>query len=321
MFDYLEQKVSTSVAVLFAFMMALLIGVYFYVEYTNLYREIDNLPKLTVLEENDGEAFLKEGNYYLSVVCESEIDGGCYVKIIEKSEDESVISMENIAYTSNEVVEECVSIKYGGEKKVDVKELDWIKECLDKGVLAPEFVSYRSNAIKDKKISVKGVAGEGLAACTLMACVPEDPCCNSCSGPIILEGSRSFIELAQSPEKSTMFGCFGDECSLQCEPLEKGNIYIVNGVWDGEKLIVENYQEDPPTLKSCFKNSDCIRVKKDCCGCSGGGSDTAINKNFESIWEKKMDLECKNYDICSVDMDSGMNCSSESRCIKGECIL
>ena len=71
---------------------------------------------------------------------------------------------------------------------------------------------------------------------------------------------------------------------------------------------------------SCNQNSDCISVKKDCCGCTAGGSAIAINKKLEDEWNEKLDCE----EIgCPAVMSDDPSCFQEPKCAgkSGRCFL
>ena len=51
----------------------------------------------------------------------------------------------------------------------------------------------------------------------------------------------------------------------------------------------------PPPFRyqtTCQKDSDCVLVDKDCCGCSAGGESIAINKSQETVYNKDLDSRC-----------------------------
>lgn len=43
---------------------------------------------------------------------------------------------------------------------------------------------------------------------------------------------------------------------------------------------------------TCHKDSDCVLVDKDCCGCSAGGESIAINKSQKDIYNKDLHSRC-----------------------------
>ncbi|MCY4512493.1 MAG: hypothetical protein OXB86_02250 [Bdellovibrionales bacterium] len=48
----------------------------------------------------------------------------------------------------------------------------------------------------------------------------------------------------------------------------------------------------PQTKVPCAKDSDCILVNKDCCGCRAGGDSIAIHKSQESDYNNKWKEAC-----------------------------
>lgn len=96
-----------------------------------------------------------------------------------------------------------------------------------------------SAQLEGQNISVRGTAVQGSVACTQMACIGENQCCNTCSGSVQLEGNKSKINL-QGEE----LGCSGTNCKLNCTPIT-GEEYIFKGVLKqdyGElRLEVNNY--------------------------------------------------------------------------------
>ncbi len=69
---------------------------------------------------------------------------------------------------------------------------------------------------------------------------------------------------------------------------------------------------------SCSQDSDCIKVKNDCCGCNAGGSATAINKNFKTQWKGN----CNEIGIaCPAVMSNDPSCFAEPKCENNKCVL
>lgn len=73
-------------------------------------------------------------------------------------------------------------------------------------------------------------------------------------------------------------------------------------------------------LYSCSADSDCILVKGDCCGCSMGGNNTAINKAYEDYWAEKMNEDCEGL-ICPAVISTHWTCSASAKCNNGRCEL
>jgi putative cell wall-binding protein len=81
---------------------------------------------------------------------------------------------------------------------------------------------------------------------------------------------------------------------------------------------VEEYMEKLGRLKACEVDSDCVRVKGDCCGCSMGGVDTCVNMGYQSAWNDELEKICE--EIACVAWNrciEGTTC----KCIASECTL
>lgn len=77
--------------------------------------------------------------------------------------------------------------------------------------------------------------------------------------------------------------------------------------------------EAPIDFYSCKLDSDCIFVKADCCGCSAGGTATAINKSFISQWKNNCDRENVS---CVTVMSTDPSCINKiPQCVSNKCVL
>ncbi|MEM7820649.1 MAG: hypothetical protein QW751_00405 [Candidatus Aenigmatarchaeota archaeon] len=97
-------------------------------------------------------------------------------------------------------------------------------------VLTPEQVIQQKDFLLGKSITVEGVATFGLERCTLLVCVPEHPCCNTCDANLILAGTEQNITIS-GEWKGRQVACKGNECGLTCWPLKEGRRYHVSGIW------------------------------------------------------------------------------------------
>ena len=70
----------------------------------------------------------------------------------------------------------------------------------------------------------------------------------------------------------------------------------------------------------CREDSDCVSVRGECCGCSSGGTATAINKKYKEEWENKLINNCQN-NLCLAGISDDWTCFAEPECIKGKCEL
>jgi hypothetical protein len=79
------------------------------------------------------------------------------------------------------------------------------------------------------------------------------------------------------------------------------------------------FAEAPPSeWIRCQEDNRCISVPADKCGCGGGGKATAINKEFEKKWLKKIKFQEMS---CVAEVSSDPSCTSQPICRKKECRL
>lgn len=79
---------------------------------------------------------------------------------------------------------------------------------------------------------------------------------------------------------------------------------------------------NPPVTDfySCANNSDCIAVKNDCCGCTAGGTATAINKNLKDQWKNNCDAV--EPVLCPGVMSNDSSCINKTpKCASNKCVL
>lgn len=112
-------------------------------------------------------------------------------------------------------------------------------------VLTPEQVMQQKDGLLDQTITVVGKAEAGRQICTLALCGPDTPCCNTCSGSLLLTGGAN-ITLSGGLQNQQV-GCGGTNCRLDCWPMQEGKTYSVTGVWSksyGEySLTVKSFEE------------------------------------------------------------------------------
>jgi hypothetical protein len=110
-------------------------------------------------------------------------------------------------------------------------------------VLTVGDVLERKDEFLNRKVLVSGKADASKPICTLRACMPENPCCNSCSGNLVLKDGGEL--LIRGSYNGKEIGCRGDECNLTCFPLERGRTYRVYGTLEEEDgkiyLIIESF--------------------------------------------------------------------------------
>lgn len=104
-----------------------------------------------------------------------------------------------------------------------------ISGCIQEN-LTPEHVLQEKDLLLGERISVEGTADVYRMICTLIACEPENPCCNACGGNLALKGQEEKIMVHGDYEGKDV-GCAGNNCNQTCYPLEKEKRYIVTGTW------------------------------------------------------------------------------------------
>lgn len=75
-------------------------------------------------------------------------------------------------------------------------------------------------------------------------------------------------------------------------------------------------------IVSCEKDSDCISLKADCCGCSSGGKAMAINKDYKKSYEDDLLKSCANT-ACIAVISNDPSCGADKKplCINYNCVL
>jgi len=124
-------------------------------------------------------------------------------------------------------------------------------------IYTPSQLWNNRNSLVNKQITVEGTADHYQVACTEMYC--PGGCCNSCGGGLGLRiNNDKVLDVRGESEEKGNFGlyngkqvgCNGNECDIECYPLEKGKTYKVNGVLKKEILDIAPYEEFYLELKS-----------------------------------------------------------------------
>jgi hypothetical protein len=79
--------------------------------------------------------------------------------------------------------------------------------------------------------------------------------------------------------------------------------------------------EPPPQsqVNACTFDSDCVRVRNDCCGCANGGEDTAVTTDSAAAFDQS--LNCSAAPSCPGVMNQGCDPGAQARCVQGSCAL
>ena len=73
-------------------------------------------------------------------------------------------------------------------------------------------------------------------------------------------------------------------------------------------------------MYQCDQDSDCISVPGIPCGCSSGGGNTAINKDYQTAWTQKKARESKGFG-CMAVISQDWSCSAKAKCVNYKCEL
>lgn len=92
-------------------------------------------------------------------------------------------------------------------------------------------------------------------------------------------------------------------------------LIVVSGL-----IAINSLNYKPSDIKSCEKDSECIKIKDDCCGCSAGGKATSINKNFKDEYLGDLQKECKNI-MCTQVISNDSSCKKDAVCVNNKCVL
>lgn len=88
---------------------------------------------------------------------------------------------------------------------------------------------------------------------------------------------------------------------------------------ENEEEIKEEFQEIPlEQVTYCEQDNECMRISKDCCGCSSMGLDTTINRKYEDYWKTKLDYECPIH-ACLTAFNNHWTCYAQIECINNNC--
>jgi hypothetical protein len=109
--------------------------------------------------------------------------------------------------------------------------------------------------------------------------------------------------------------CDAGLCVLACAPLAcsltcaDGYVIDANGCAECQCAAVAD--------GGCSHDSDCVRTRADCCGCAGGGVDTAMPVAEQASYDASLmcppDPACSGTDTCAADLAPA--------CVEGSCNL
>lgn len=180
--------------------------------------------------------------------------------------------------------------------------------------------SYARNALDNGEDATgQGAPGE----CSIAAdCVPAGSKCCDCpthAVPINDPFARACSDVdcpTQSCGSPMQAECNGGKCVLECSPVACPELGCAEGFQtDGNGCLVCECAALSPI--ECSFDTDCARVRADCCGCSLGGEDTAVPTTQVNAHEAQLGCpanpSCPGGDTCAPDL--------AARCVQGMCTL
>lgn len=133
----------------------------------------------------------------------------------------------------------------------------------------------------------------GANACAAVACPPM-----SCPAPV----------QATCRQGACTIACVATACDLSCAD---------GFALDQATGCLACACAMPPAQPACTTDSDCVRVRADCCGCAGGGTDTAVPASMAQSFDASLMCpahpQCTGTDTCAPDL--------APRCLQGQCEL
>jgi len=76
----------------------------------------------------------------------------------------------------------------------------------------------------------------------------------------------------------------------------------------------------PTRLTQCTKDSECVAVHGDCCGCAAGGTRAVVAAAVQAEFEAARRSRC-NGAVCATVLSTHPSCSMVARCVEGSCRL
>lgn len=71
--------------------------------------------------------------------------------------------------------------------------------------------------------------------------------------------------------------------------------------------------------RACKVDADCVKTSLDCCGCSAGGTGTAVNKRSLAAFERRRGRRCGESVVCVAALSSDWSCTGTPVCSAGSC--
>lgn len=171
-----------------------------------------------------------------------------------------------------------------------------------------------------------GGAGGVSAECAIDSdCIAAGPKCCDCptyAVPTTDPSQMACLDVDCAPQSCgspMQAACDLGHCVLECAPVACDATACPSGfATDGNGCLTCECAADPGTgLSECAVDSDCTRVRDDCCGCAMGGEDTAVPTSEAAAHDAALmcptNPSCPGVDTCAPDL--------AARCVQGGCAL
>ena len=170
--------------------------------------------------------------------------------------------------------------------------------------------------------SGSGAGGSPFAECHIADdCAPAGPKCCDCpthAVPVDDPGHVACTNVLCPPPScgSPMeAACNTGRCVLVCSAVKVYQTCTDGFATDGNGCLVDECAM--PTQTECALDTDCSRVRDDCCGCAMGGKDTAVPSSEVATHDAALmcptNPSCPMVNTCAPDL--------AARCVAGTCTL
>ena len=185
--------------------------------------------------------------------------------------------------------------------------------------------SLADNGGGDSSGSGSGAGGQGLPAECVRAsdCASAGPKCCDCPTHAVpktdpAQQACTNVDCAPASCGSPMqAACELGQCVLECAPVACDSSSCPSGFATDANGCLTCECATTTSVGECSGDSDCVRVRDDCCGCAMGGSDTAVPTGQASAHDAALMCSatpyCTGVDTCSPDL--------APRCVQGTCAL
>jgi hypothetical protein len=150
------------------------------------------------------------------------------------------------------------------------------------------------------------LAGASCCDCPTYATTRDDPAVRACVGVVCPPSSCPGNIRASCTTGSCVVACVPLPCGLSCQD---GFAIDASGCEQCVCVQVASSQ--------CKQDADCVRTRADCCGCAGGGSDTAVPASEVTAFDASLMCppmpQCSGVDTCGAGLAPS--------CIQGNCEL